>query len=227
MRGARRAGLAGGLVLAGALGAAYLGGWATFPTGSGALTASGTVEADEIDLSAQVSARILRIPVEEGDTVREGQLVAQLDDSLLRRQWEQADAAQQRVLQIQIEQTSVYAPRDAVVIKKIAREGEVALPGGTILTIARLSQLDLLLYVLERDLGRVRLGQAVAVAADPYPGRRFAGRVVSIANKAEFTPRNVQTQRDRMNLVFAVKVRVDNPDLLLKPGMPVDAVFQP
>ncbi len=191
-----------------------------------ALTASGTVEADEIALSAQVTGRIARISIDEGEPVREGRLVAQLDDSLLRRQYEQADAAQRRLLQIQIEQSSVFAPSDGVILKKVMHEGEVATAGLTILTMAQLNRLDLTLYVLERDLGRVRLGQTVAISADSYPGRRFEGRVASIGDKAEFTPRNVQTQRDRLNLVFPVKVRVDNSGLLLKPGMPVDARFE-
>jgi HlyD family secretion protein len=80
-------------------------------------------------------------------------------------------------------------------------------------------------YVLEAQLGRVALGQHVAVRADPFPERVFDGRVQTIATRAEFTPRNVQTQRDRQNLVFAVKVRVPNLDGALKAGLPADATF--
>ena len=70
-----------------------------------------------------------------------------------------------------------------------------------------------------------RVGQEVAVTADPFPGRSFSGVVTSTNQRAEFTPRNVQTQRDRLNLVFGVKIRVDNPRGELKPGMPADATF--
>ena len=105
--------------------------------------------------------------------------------------------------------------------------GEVASPGQTVVAISDLSSLDFTAYVLERDLGRVRVGQAVAVTADPFPGQTFSGVVTSINQRAEFTPRNVQTQADRLNLVFGVKVRVDNPDGSLKPGMPADATFTP
>ena len=77
------------------------------------------------------------------------------------------------------------------------------------------------------DVGQVRVGQAVAVTADPFPDRVFYGVVVSTNQRAEFTPRNVQTQRDRLNLVFGVKIRVDNPQGELKPGMPADATFSP
>jgi HlyD family secretion protein len=71
----------------------------------------------------------------------------------------------------------------------------------------------------------VQVGQPVSVTADPFPGRTFPGTVSSLNSRAEFTPRNVQTQRDRLNLVFGVNLRVANPDRLLKPGMPVDVVF--
>jgi len=76
-----------------------------------------------------------------------------------------------------------------------------------------------------RDMGRVFVGQNVGVHADAFPERSFAGRVQTIATRAEFTPRNVQTQKDRQNLVFAVTVRVPNPDGALKAGLPVDATF--
>ena len=74
--------------------------------------------------------------------------------------------------------------------------------------------------MLEADLGRVAVGQSVGIRADAFPDRVFAGRVQTIANRAEFTPRNVQTQKDRQNLVFAVTVRVPNPDGALKAGLP-------
>ena len=67
----------------------------------------------------------------------------------------------------------------------------------------------------------------VQVEVDSYPERVFLGRVVNIGSKAEFTPRNVQTMEDRVNLVFAVKVSIPNPDWALKPGMPADATLQP
>ena len=73
-------------------------------------------------------------------------------------------------------------------------------PGQTVLAVADLHTLDLMAYVLERDLGSVRVGQAVAVTADPFPGRVFNGVVVSTNQHAEFTPRNVQTQVSKQSL---------------------------
>jgi HlyD family secretion protein len=71
----------------------------------------------------------------------------------------------------------------------------------------------------------VTIGQTVSLRADSFPDRVFAGQVRMIATRAEFTPRNVQTQKDRQNLVFGVTVRVPNPDVALKAGLPVDATF--
>ena len=76
------------------------------------------------------------------------------------------------------------------------------------------------------DLGHVAAGQRLAITADLYPGRTFEGVVTSINQQAEFTPRNVQTQSDRLNLVFGVQATVENADGALKPGMPVDARFE-
>ena len=74
-------------------------------------------------------------------------------------------------------------------------------------------------------MGRVFVGQHVSVRADAFGDRSFAGTVRTIATRAEFTPRNVQTQKDRQNLVFGVTVRLPNPDGALKAGLPVDATF--
>ena len=77
----------------------------------------------------------------------------------------------------------------------------------------------------QADLGRVSLGQTVEVTVDAYEDT-FTGQVSLIASRAEFTPKNVQTQEERVHMVFAVKVQLDNADHRLKPGMPADAAFQ-
>jgi HlyD family secretion protein len=79
--------------------------------------------------------------------------------------------------------------------------------------------------VPESKLGHVAIGQEVAVSVDSFPDRAFMGEVVAIADEAEFTPRNVQTQEERVNMVFAVEVYIPNPDHALKPGLPADAVI--
>jgi multidrug resistance efflux pump len=202
--------------------------WLLRPTpGAAALTASGTIEVDEVTLAAQTSGRIAELTVDEGSTVLEGQVVGHLADPVLDVQFKQAmiDPAQQQLVQAQMSRLELRAPLGGVVQKRIAHKGEFVGPGAAIVTIADPLDLKLTLYVLEADLGHVAVGQTVSVHADAFPDRAFSGRVQTIATRAEFTPRNVQTQKDRHNLVFGVTVRVPNPDGALKAGLPVDATF--
>jgi HlyD family secretion protein len=99
-------------------------------------------------------------------------------------------------------------------------------PGTPIVTLADLDHPWLRVYVAETDLGKVRWGQAVDVKTDTYPGKTYHGRISFISSEAEFTPKSVQTEKERVTLVYRVKVDVGNPNQELKPGMPADAVVQ-
>lgn len=127
------------------------------------------------------------------------------------------------VLQTQVDKMTSTAPRSGVVTKRLVRAGETVAPGTPLLTLADHATLTFTVYVSERDLGLIRAGQAVDLSVDAYPRETFRGAISSVGTRAEFTPRNVQTKPERVNLVFAVKVRVANADGRLKPGMPVDA----
>jgi HlyD family secretion protein len=120
---------------------------------------------------------------------------------------------------------NIRAPIDGLIVSLAAREGEVVAPGATILTIADLDRIRLTVYVPETLIGQISLGQDVRVTVDSFPGREFQGAVMHIADSAEFTPRNVATQEERIHLVFAIEVGLDNEDGALKPGMPADAVL--
>jgi HlyD family secretion protein len=121
--------------------------------------------------------------------------------------------------------TRLDAPMDGVVLRKNLEPGATASPGSAIVTLVDPSDLWLRAYIAETDLGRVRIGQAARVTVDAFPGQPFEGRIVEVASAAEFTPRNVQTQKERVNLVFRLKIAIANPDGRLKPGMPADAVI--
>jgi multidrug resistance efflux pump len=194
---------------------------------SGPLTASGTIEFDEVTLAAEAPGRLVELSVDEGSRVVEGQVIGRQTDPVLNVQNKQAliDPSQSQVTQAQMARLDVTAPVTGVVQKQVAHKGEYLASGAPILTVADPTDLKLTLYVAEADLARVSVGQQVEVRADGFGDRAFVGRVTSIANRAEFTPRNVQTARDRQNLVFAVTVRVPNPDSALKAGLPVDATF--
>jgi HlyD family secretion protein len=120
----------------------------------------------------------------------------------------------------------LQAPFEGTIIEIPIRQGEVAAAGTTLITIADLNRLTLIVYVPENRVGQIAVGMPVSVSADSFPGRRFDGIVGSIADQAEFTPRNVATQEERVNLVFAVQIKLSNLDGLLKPGMPATARFE-
>jgi multidrug efflux pump subunit AcrA (membrane-fusion protein) len=134
----------------------------------------------------------------------------------------QAEATLQGLV-IQRDKLTVSAPVGGLVLERVLREGELASPGATLLTLGDLDEVTLTIYVPENRLGQVQLGQVAEVEVDSFPDRVFEGQIVAIANEAEFTPRNVQTQEERVNMVFAVDIRIPNPDHALKPGLPADA----
>ena len=112
-----------------------------------------------------------------------------------------------------------------VVLSKAIEPGEYVFPGTAVVTIGNLEQVWIRAYINETDLGRVKVGQAARVTADTYPGKVYPGTVSFISSEAEFTPKNVQTAKERVKLVYRIKIVVANPDMELKPGMPADAVI--
>jgi multidrug efflux pump subunit AcrA (membrane-fusion protein) len=141
----------------------------------------------------------------------------------------EANLAQARTqlatLAAQLGKYTLAAPLDGVVVQKIAHQGEVAIPGTSLLTVADLDEVTLTVFVSEADYGRLRQGQAVAVQVDSFPGETFTGVITRISDEAEFTPKNVQTQEERVSLVYAVKITIPNESHRLKPGVPADVVF--
>jgi len=121
---------------------------------------------------------------------------------------------------------SIVSPLAGVVLSKNAEPGDYVAPGTPVVTVGALDTPWLRAYIEETDLGRVKVGQHVEVTADTYPGKKYAGRISFIASEAEFTPKSVQTRKERVKLVYRIKVDVSNPDMELKPGMPADAVIR-
>jgi multidrug resistance efflux pump len=133
--------------------------------------------------------------------------------------------AQARAVAVQEEKFRLSAPTGGVVLSQDAHPGEVVAPAAPIMTIASLDRVTLVVYVPVNHIGRVRLGQAVQVTTDSFPGHTFAGQVTGIGSEPEFTPRNVATAEERINTYYQVEISLSNSGLLLKPGMPADALF--
>jgi multidrug resistance efflux pump len=195
--------------------------------GSEELTASGTLEADEVVIAPRVFAVVTELPAVAGAWINGGDVAVKLDDRPVQLQiYQSLDLASKRLLELQAQDYTLRSPVSGIVTRVATHVGEMALPGQPLLAVSDLSTLKLTIYVREADLGRVAVGQQIRVIADPYPAQSFRGVVTSINERAEFTPRNVQTRSDRLNLVFGVQATIENADGALKPGMPVDATFE-
>jgi HlyD family secretion protein len=125
----------------------------------------------------------------------------------------------------QIAELTVQAPQDGTVLTRSVEVGQVLQAGATALIIGRLDHLKVTVYLPENRYGVVSLGQQVAVSSDSFPGKSFTATVTHIAEQAEFTPQNVQTQENRQTTVYALELSLANPEGELKPGMPVTVDF--
>ena len=140
----------------------------------------------------------------------------------------QAEAARAAVgvLEVQLQRLTLHAPSSGVILERTIEPGELAAPGQTVLVIGDLGSLRLTVFVPEDRYGSLLLGQAAAVTVDSFPGEAFTAVVEHISDRAEFTPRNVQTEAGRRTTVVAIRLRLENPEGKLKPGMPADVVFE-
>lgn len=120
---------------------------------------------------------------------------------------------------------TLAAPISGVVLNKSIEPGEQVAAGTPVVTLGDLKDCWLKGYIPETELARVKLGQRARVTADGLPGKAFEGRVSFISSQAEFTPKSVQTEKERVKLVYRVKITLANPGMELKPGMPADAVI--
>jgi len=131
--------------------------------------------------------------------------------------------AQLELAATRLDFTNLTSTLDGFILVKSSLAGEVVQPGTPVFTAVDLHNLWVTAYINETDLGRVKLNQDAYVTTDTYPGKKYKGRVSFVSSEAEFTPKFIQTQEERVKLVYRVKVRVDNETLDLKPGMPADA----
>jgi len=299
--------------------------WFGKAANTGEMKLSGNIEVHESLVSFKVTGRVTELPIEEGQTVQEGQLLARLDDADYRQQVaedaanahvrdnqlklalagsrsEDIEAARQNVLdaqadlaqkekdldrynallakdeipaqtrdlaatavvraqtdvarlheiykellagtrqeeiavdrsnlraadqnlemsQIKLSYTTLSAPFSGVILVREAELGEVVSPGTPIVTLGDIQHPWVRVYVAETDLGKIHWGEDVDVKTDSFPDKTYHGKISFISSEAEFTPKSVQTQAERVTLVFLVKVDVDNPNSELKPGMPAD-----
>ena len=133
--------------------------------------------------------------------------------------------AQIAELETQLKEMTIAAPSDSVLEVLSVKVGDVLAPNQQLATLVLPQHLWVRVYIPEPWLGRIQLGATVTVRVDAFPGRDYSGIVEQINRQAEFTPRNVQTQEDRIRQVFGVKVRLDSGNKDLRAGMSADLFF--
>lgn len=127
---------------------------------------------------------------------------------------------------VNLSYTVLSTPVSGVVLVRQAELGEVVSPGTPVVTIADVDHLWMRGYINETDLGRIRWGQPATIRTDTYPDKEYRGHLSFIASKAEFTPKSVETYKERVTLVYRVKIDLENPNHELKPGMPAEAAIE-
>jgi len=244
------------LVLAGAASAFW---WQKAEKPSGNLRLAGHIEVTETDLAFLVPGRIASIPVQEGQMVKTGEVVAQLDDQYLRQEVDAADErekeakkiaddlpARNRVTEVRVDTAraelrtaqallklariklgyaTLTSPVNGLVLVRPAEPGEVVAVGAPVLTVGDMDQVWFRGYLPETEWGRVNLGARATVTTDTFPGKEYPGTVTYISARPEFTPKTVETYKERVTLVYRTKIRLANPNQELKPGMPAEAVI--
>jgi multidrug resistance efflux pump len=222
--------------------------WPGQEKSSNEIKLAGHIEATETDLAFQVPGLIVTISSEPGEEVKAGQVVAKLDDKVFRYEvdaaqgaWEAADAtpspkklkdaglrqakAALELAKLRLSYATLTSPVSGLVLARSANPGELAAVGATIITLGDLDNVWFEGYLPEKDLGKVRYGQKATITIDWASGEKYSGTISYIAAKAEFTPKTVETYRERVTMVYRIRIKVPNPQRALKVGMPAEAVI--
>jgi len=227
------------------------------------ISASGTIEINEINISSRNIEIVKELYVKEGDFVKEGELLAEINHTILDLQLIQAKAnftaaetdykrtleiyssgntsqqtkdnaenrymvtkASYEILKRQIEDCLIKAPAGGIITHKLVEKGEFVNIGTVIYTISKTTPVNLNVYISETELGKIKLGIDAKIKIDSYPEKNFSGKIVYISPNSEFTPKNIQTKEERIKQVFRIKIEIPNDEMILKPGMPADAVIE-
>lgn len=174
---------------------------------------------DNAEAGYKIALASFQKATENYQLVKEGPRKEDIEDA--KAQVEQARASL-KLAETQLSYTVLYSPLSGVVLVKSSEMGEVVNPGTSVLTLADLENVWLKAYIPETDLSKVKWGQEVIVTTDLRPKKEYKGKISFISSQAEFTPKSIQTEKERVTLVYRIKVDIPNPNRELKPGMPAD-----
>jgi len=209
---------------------------------------AGTIEAVEVDLSSRLSSVIKSYGVREGERVTRGQILAELtcDDIILEADLTENNFRRAQKLyktgaiskekfdklkyardnaRLRLSWCKIKSPINGRVLYKYMEEGELVAPGGKLITVADLSRMYVYFYVPQPMIYKLKPGMKITAYLPEANMKKFAGKIEKINEEAEFTPRNVQTRKERERLVYGVKVVFENKSEELKPGMTLEASF--
>lgn len=130
------------------------------------------------------------------------------------------------ILKKSVNDCVVTAPSDGIISKRYFNESELVLPMASLFKLIDLKKVNLMIYVSETELPKIKLGQKAEITIDAFDEKKYEGNVVFISPEAEFTPKNIQTKDERAKLVFAVKIEIKNDSMELKSGLPADALIK-
>lgn len=179
-----------------------------------------TRELDAARAAHEAAQATLREAIAQQALVREGPRRERIDVARARLQEAREAVAEARTRR---GYTVLTSPVAGIVMSKNIEPGEQVAAGTPIVTIGEMDKTWLRAYIGESDLGRVKIGQKARIKCDTYPDKTYEGTVSFISSEAEFTPKNVQTEKERVKLVYRIKITIPNPKIELKPGMPADA----
>jgi HlyD family secretion protein len=164
---------------------------------------------------AEANLNAARSNLKKIDAARQDVAAARSQVQAARAALEQAD--------IQRQYARLKAPISGIITSRNVEPGEVVSPGREVLTLSDLARVDLKIFVDETAIGKVKPGQKADVRIDTFPDKVYAGHVAFVSPEGEFTPKIIQTKKERVKLVYLVKVSIPNPNYELKSGMPADA----
>jgi HlyD family secretion protein len=174
---------------------------------------------DNAGTGYNIAKASLQRAMENYQLVKEGPRTEDIEDA--KAQVDQTQASL-KLAETQFSYTVLYSPISGMVLVKSAETGEVVNPGTSILTLANIENVWLKAYIPETELSEVKWGQEVMVTTDLRPQKIYKGKISFISSQAEFTPKQIQTEKERVTLVYRIKIDIPNPDRELKPGMPAD-----
>lgn len=206
---------------------------------------SGTIEATEIDISSRLSSIVSSYAVSEGDFVKEGQTLVNLDSEDIKLGYDIAQKDYDRALQLlksgsipqeaydkikyrrddasmKLSWCRINSPINGKVLAVYHENGEWVAPGTKLLTVGDLTKVWAYIYVVQETAAKLSVGTQVKGIISEIDNRSYSGKIVHINDEAEFTPKNVQTRDERARLVYGVKILFPNTDNMLKPGMTIE-----